>query len=368
MLEEFLLLLESEKEKVYEVLRPQIHKDILRYLTGGFFDKDQKRFVAFALMPVNKDYFWKYDYLLDFSGGHSAMLFDLPPEKQRPPGMYGLPEKSLKEYIEDKFYHYNLVSFYGEYDFNEWNILTSNCFTNTKKKTKMFENELSKLNGDIKDHFFNRSLFEETRQYYENQHSRLKKFREQREGLNSPYGDIEMKIPTADRPFVGHSQLVALIRLKKKREVNQTYIDYCQKAIFEPLSVKLKTFYPDEYNCIESFQPYPFSILFPEHKRYCICICLAINKSKKTRLQFFLYLQENGIMYEWTYFPPSTYKDHKISLHTLHEIFQPISQMDSFDYLINPECTLDDDDFWDNYVFKKEGSQYVYLKEIRFPD
>jgi hypothetical protein len=73
-------------------------------------------------------------------------------------------------------------------------------------------------------------------------------------------------------------------------------------------------------------------------------------------------------MYEWTYFPPSTYKDHKISLHTLHEIFQPISQMDSFDYLINPECTLDDDDFWDNYVFKKEGSQYVYLKEIRFPD
>jgi hypothetical protein len=55
MVKEFLQLLEGEKEKVFEVLRPQVHVDILKFLSGGFFDESQKRFVAFALMPVDKN-------------------------------------------------------------------------------------------------------------------------------------------------------------------------------------------------------------------------------------------------------------------------------------------------------------------------
>lgn len=143
MVKEFLLLLEIEKKKIFEVLRPQVHIDILKFLSGGFFDESQKRFVAFALMPVDKDYFWKYDYLLNFSGGHSSILFGLPAKEIRS-GIYPASNKSLKEKIEEEFYHRNLVSFLGEYDFGEWNIMTSNCFSNSKNKNQIFESELYK--------------------------------------------------------------------------------------------------------------------------------------------------------------------------------------------------------------------------------
>ena len=366
MVEEFLSLLENEKEKAYEVLKPQIDRAILKYLAGGFFDEEQKHLVAFALMPVNTDYFWKYDYLFDFSHGHVAILFGSQDEKKPGISLSGPPKKSLQQFIEEGFYHYNLISFYCEYDFNEWNIKTSNCFINGRNKVKIWGSELYKLHGDIKAHFFNRSIFEETKSYYEKRHSSLRASRETHE--NQPFAEkvYEMKIPVEMRPFVGHSHLVASIRLKKKREVNEAYIAYCQKAFFNPLVVKRKTFHPNEYHEIKPFQFYPCAMLFPDHKRFCLFICLIVNKTKQQRLQFFLYRQEDGKMYEWTYFPPSTYKDQKVSLFTIHKIFEPISQLDDEGYLTNPECTLDDDDFWNNYVLRKEGERFAYLKEIKF--
>src|ERR1700761_2776944 len=74
MLEEFVLLLESEKKKIKEVLWPHIHEKIYKSLVGGFFDDTQKRFVAFAFMQVNKSMYYEYDYLFELSdSGHSGI-------------------------------------------------------------------------------------------------------------------------------------------------------------------------------------------------------------------------------------------------------------------------------------------------------
>ena len=351
--EEFISLLEVDKEKVREVLRPQIHPEILKFLVGGIFDDMQKRLIAYILMPVNKEYFWRYDYILKFSQGHSALLFNLKPDEIRPTGIYPPEKNTLQEKIENGYYHNNLISLACEYDFNEWNVLISNCFTNSKNKPQIIGSELNKVKSDIKNHLFGKSIFYETAEYYDkvmNRNGRVPK----------------MDISTEMQPFVGYSYLVALVRINRKREVNWAYTDYIQKAIFQPLTIKLKTFFPDTYYQIDPFSPIQQDLLYPEHKRFCLFICVSIDSSKKKRLRFFLYQQENNLVYEWTYFPESIYRKYKLAPYELPKIFSPISKLYNWEYLIKSECTLDDDDFWNNYVFKKENNEYVYLNEIKF--
>lgn len=240
-----------------------------------------------------------------------------------------------------------------EYDFNEWNILTSNCFTDSKNQLKIFESELSHLQRGVGKILWEMYIFKETKIYYD-------------EVMNRQGREPKIEVSTEMRPFIGHSYLVALIRTRKKREVNWAYIDYIQKGIFQPLAIKLKTFFPDEYYQIDPFSHIQPDLLYPEHRRFCLFICVSINSSKKKRLSFFVYRQENNLVYEWTYFPESTYRKHKLAPHELPQIFSPISKLDTWEYLISAECTLDDDDFWNNYVFKKENDEYVYLKEIKF--
>jgi len=35
------------------------------------------------------------------------------------------------------------------------------------------------------------------------------------------------------------------------------------------------------------------------------------------------------------------------------------------DYIREPECTLDNNDFWEEYLFKMENEEYLYLSEER---
>jgi len=350
--EEFIALLEVDKQSVHEVLRPQIHPEILKFLIGGVFDNSRKRLVAYALMRVNKDYFWKYDYILKFSEGHVAVLFNLKEDQKKPTGIYP-PGKSIKEEIEDGHYKNNLISFVCEYDFDEWNILRSNCFTDTKDQIKTIGSALDNWKGSIEGHFFATSTFEETSKHFEN----INKYTTRA---------IKIDVSPEMRPFIGHSFLVALVRTNRKREVNWAYIDYIQKAIFQPLAIKLKAFFPNKYYQIDPFSHTQQDLLYPENRRFCLFICISIDSSKKKRLSFFVYQQENNVVYEWIYFPESTYRKYKLAPHELPQIFSPISKLDTWEYLINPECTFDDDEFWNNYVFKKENGKYVYLKELKF--
>lgn len=350
--EEFVSLLEVEKQSIHEVLRPQVHTEILKYLVGGVFNDSRKRLVAYALMHVNKDYFWKYDYILKFSEGHLAVLFNLKEDQKRLTGIYP-PGKSIKEEIEDGRYKSNLISFVCEYDFNEWNILRSNCFTDTKDQLKTIGSALDNWKGSIEKHFFTMSTFEETSKHFDSLNRYSKR-------------EIQIDVSPEMRPFIGHSFLVALVRTNRKREVNWAYADYIQKAIFQPLIIKLKTFFPDEYYQINPFSPTQQDLLYPEHRRFCLFICISIDASKKKRLSFFVYQQDNNLVYEWTYFPESIYKKYRLAPHELPTIFSPISKLDTWEYLIKAECTFDDDDFWNNYVFTKENEKYVYLKELKF--
>ena len=356
MFEEFLLLLESEKEKIKEVLKPHLHETIFKRLLGGFFDDSHKRFIAFAFMPIKKSMFYEYDYLFELTScGNTAVYFS--PNTVEENKIYITKDtfqyKSTKDSIEDGVYKSLLISYTGEFDFEEWNIKRNCCFSDSKDKKKLLNSAINNVNKSLKDHFLNNSTFQEVSEY----HTQLLSFVRARDK------DALIKIPVEDKPFVGHSYLVALVRSEKKSKLNLSFREYIIKAVYQPLIVSLKTQYPERYHTVSSFYGDDCNFLIPSHRQYCLMIFAATNQRKKTSLQFYLYNLQEHKLYKWIYF--ELYPHHeKPDYDLLVRIFSPISQFDDMGYATDPRCNFDDDNFWNNYVFKKDGGAFLYLTEI----
>jgi len=353
--EEFISLLEAEKQKAYEVLRPQIHPEILKFLVGGIFNDSRKRLVAYAIIPLDTTFYEESGYLFDYfeKSTLSMRQSDETTEKTR---IYldggSFTYKSIQVSIEEGLYHQLLISFYGDFDFSEWNIMREYTFFDTKDIESLFQNILFKQNIPIKDFLFKSSIFQNTEEFFAM--------------MNYPGRELEVPISTNMKPYIGHSHLVAIIRNERKTSVNYAYETYIKKAFFEPLSIKLKTHFPDKYRDITSFWAPGCDMMYPDHKQFCLMITFVIDKDEVVRLQCFVYTHLNNKLYEWTYFPPKPYEHYGGYSEALVDIFKSVSKCDHMDYIREPECTLDDNDFWNNYVFKKENGKYVYLKELKF--
>ncbi len=354
MAEDFILLLESEREKIFEVLRPHFNLDVLKYFKGGFFDDQRKRFFGYAIAEVNTEFYSEYGYLFDdFKKGYSVNQSGITSEKTKiylDSGAYQY--KSIEERIEAGLYHHLLISFYGDFDFGEWNILHGYNFTDEKNSDVVFRNQLLGLKGPIKDWFFSDSIFQDTTKFFES--------------MNYPDKEIEIPVSTNMKEFIGHSHLTALVRNERKVIVNTAYESYIKKVFFEPFAIKLKTHYPEKYYQMGSFWASDCDMMYPDHKQFCLMISFAIDKNEIAMLQCFVYRHDENRILEWTYFPAEPYEHYGAYSEAIVDIFKPISKCDHMDYIREPDCTLDDDDFWDNYVFKKEGGEYLYLNEITF--
>ncbi len=357
MTEDITLFPQGEKEEILKFLNPQVEPEILEYLTCGFFDDEKRRLIAYAIMPVDTDYYRNKACLFDFfKYGHSFIGKVETSEKlKKYISENTYTNKSLQECIEEGLYHHNVVSFICEYDFDKWNIMVNCEFTDEKDIQKITEITISDRSKFVRNSgFFNsQSIFKETGKYYE-------------ENMNHPSQKFRIALPTNMKPYIGHSYLVALIRTQQKIEVNKAYEDYIKQAYFVPLSIKFKSIYPNEYQRIGSFWGKHCDLLYPDTKQYCMMICIATDKDHLPQLRYFVYQSKENQIYEWTYFPPVPYRDHRGYSEDILYGFKQISKCDHVDYLRELDCTLDDDDFWNNYVFKKENDQYLYLKEIRF--
>lgn len=162
MLEEFILLIESEKDKIKEVLRPHLHEKIFKQLLGGFFDETGKRFVAFAFISVKKTMFYEYDYLFKLSNSGSSAIYFSPetPEKTKKYlDQNRFQYKSTQELIEEGIYKSVLITYTAEFDFDEWNILEDCCFSDSKDKDKLLSGRVDYAKKPVKDQFFHGGVY-----------------------------------------------------------------------------------------------------------------------------------------------------------------------------------------------------------------
>jgi hypothetical protein len=75
------------------------------------------------------------------------------------------------------------------------------------------------------------------------------------------------------------------------------------------------------------------------------------NSDNNSRLYYFLFMKEKQIL-EWTYPKPRTAGGHH-SFYIIEDIKDLSSWREEFD-LHEPSITMDDSNFWNEYVFKKE--------------
>jgi len=358
MFEEFLLLLESEKGKIETVLKPHLDEKIFKRLMGGFFDETKTRFVAFAFMPIKKSMFYEYDYLFELSNsGHSATYFSLeiPENTKKYIDQNTFQYKSSKEQIEEGIYKSLLITYTGEFDFDEWNILRDCCFSDSKDEKRILKSRLNWIKEDtLKNYFFNNDIiFQETLEH----HTMLMKHAYAKDE-NRP-----ITIPSELKPFVGHSNLVALVKTEKKQGLNLSFQGYIKKAVYHPLIISLKTNYPDIYQTVWGFYGDDCNFLTPSHRQFCLMI-FVVKRQRKQLPQFYFYHLHENKLYKWIYFDLHPYKE-KFDYDLIVKIFSPISQLDSVDYIHDPRCNFDDRDFWNNFVLKKNNDGYQYLTEYK---
>lgn len=358
MLEDFKLLIESEKKAVKNILKPRIDDRILKRLLGGFFDETGKRLMAFAFMQVNKSKYHEYEYLFDLkNGGHSAMYFSEETAELTRKWLDAttFSYKSSEERISEGIYKSVLITYYAEYDFDEWNILREACFSDSRDQDKLLNSRIHYPETTLKDYFFKSSIFQETAEHHADLVSRI----------NEIKGYYPYNLPAQERAFVGHSCLVYMVRAAKKREINGLFQDYIIKTVYEPLLIDLKTKSPENYRTVWGFYGHVCNFLIPSHRQFCLIMFIATDRRKESKLEFYFYSLQEDKLYNWTYFQ---YHPHNKNpeYDTILDIFSPISQLNDFEYLSNPECNFDDDDFWDNCVLIKSGEEHLYLTEVSF--
>lgn len=103
-----------------------------------------------------------------------------------------------------------------------------------------------------------------------------------------------------------------------------------------------------------------FTLIFPDSKDVILApILFDVGDNKKEVHYFILIPNENQSydVYKWNYFPPFEAKN---GSKYGEEINKQLNEITFWNFGFD---TLEDRNFWDNYVLLKEGDTYKYLKK-----
>jgi hypothetical protein len=161
-----------------------------------------------------------------------------------------------------------------------------------------------------------------------------------------------------NRNYIGLNEMVA-DKLKKQKEIEA---DAFEKEISTTI---LKPFFNAQankksnggirYNAIRE----DLVLIYPEKKYSIISPVITTNEKGEDSIRFIVIDPKTQSIYEWTYLKPHIIKKGDYAGSALVEILSSITQW-NFSYK-----TLDDDNFWSNYVLLKEDDEYKYLKPIK---
>ena len=179
-----------------------------------------------------------------------------------------------------------------------------------------------------------------------------------------PYEDRPMKQVqqfSQYKQFIGQPWLVAYVKEDIKHNLNKTFECYINEEIFIPFAGVLKMQLPDEFHLVQTLMhERKFPLIYPNSKEQVLGIVKATNKKGASRLYYFLYVPSDKRIFEWTLPKPQNAEGFHGCL-----IESDIGKLSDWKLeLHDPTVTFDDHTFWSEFVFKKDGDQYRYLKPI----
>ena len=338
-------MLEYDGE-ILSLLFKRVDASLLKGYYGGAWGPLKDRFYAITYMSLAGIDYSQFDYYHGKFEGYSSFFID--EEKMR---IYlndnTYQHKTKKECIEQGLYQAFIVRFCGILYEGKWYIESRLSFIGDQ------ENEVT-AKAKIESIYFEDYLWDS---------SHFKTIREQ-EPTQIPESSIVRDIELVE--FNHMPKLVANIKRDRKTSLKKVFSKYIHELVLLDFAVDLKIHFPDKYAELIPLYGEEFVLIYPETKEQILFVTLAKNKIHEFRITYFIYVPNTGAFYQWIY------PKERITLHSysygmeIIEDIKDISGWDDFQYLYS-SCTLDNPDFWKNYVFKKENGRYRYLEEIRFP-
>lgn len=147
----------------------------------------------------------------------------------------------------------------------------------------------------------------------------------------------------------------------------QFYINYQEPFFSKKLNKKSNQFF-------WYYEVYYTSIkIYPKQQSYLLFPCFQKLKSGDTTLNYLLFDLKQHKVYEWTYFKPTKFslnqqldnqenEDEVDSGNTYYQMI--LKNLNTITEWSAEYLTLDDDKFWLEYVWKKKGGKYQYLRLI----
>ena len=361
-----------------EILSLKYSPELLSGFKYGMFDENGSKFFGYSVVSLEAEQTACEFYNLDsYSQAHSnSNQKDYTIDN----GDGTFYKKTLQELIEEQIFKSASIEFYGIFYEDEWFV----------KKNVMFFEE-----GD--EHL----VLEEVRSYRSRQtewanyycslvpdyiltidyDAAAATLSNELNRKIDPIADLEQilthlkSLPREERPlkkesqlkiyreFIGIPFLVAIEKVELKRKMNLAYQSFINQEVFIPFAKRLQTEMRDEFNQILRLQfEGHFSLIYPQSKQQVIAIFEATNAEGYLVPHYFAFVPNTKNIFEWTLPQPK-----KIDNYNTYDIMGEIAKHSKkgidFD-LDDPSITLDDPDFWSEYVLKKKDGQYLYLKPV----
>lgn len=328
------------------ILDQRVEEKLLEGYYGGVFNTLEDKFYAVTLVGTSGIEYANFEYVHNNEmNGYSVSFFDGEKAKKHL-SHDSWQGKSVTECIDEGIYQYFSVCFIGVLFKKEWFILKTLRFYGDE----ISETELKKHieQEPLRDSFWNDDIFVPK-----------KPIEIDCLGTKRTVRDVIFE-EFKDEPY-----LMALLKQEKKDKVNRAFTDYINEAYLIPFFQKLRTHFPEQFVQAQVLRKgYP--MIFPQHQKHTLFCAFVKNKEAKWQLLYFLLCNQSDRFYRWSYFTGNKYSSSFSYSELIINDLKQISHWDD-DGFLDSSCTMDDRNFWDEYVFKKdERGNYLYLEEIHF--
>ncbi len=365
---------------IQEILETKYPSAFLTGFRNGWLDPSNTKLFAYSVMPAQEEAF--RGYLFSIKGysydapsiTHESLTISLEG------GCYSC--KELDQLIDEGAFKWCCIKFYGIFFQDQWCLTTNYVFYDD-----ITEGEIVKK---TEEGFYKEKDFWMMDYYFTNvpEFSLEVDFKALSEKIALEYNEVvdllkdtekmtsymkilgRENIPKNKKPqfpqyrqFVGQPWLVAMQKGEEKNKINSAYERYISQEIFMPLAKSLKVAFPDEFYRIGAlpFQA-EFRFIYPHSKEQVIGIIEVFDREENSRLYYFLFKPDEKKIFQWTLPSPRWY--HKYHRNTILEDIEKLSDWGRDFDIHEPSITMDDQHFWEEYVFKKEGDNYCYLKPV----
>ncbi|SDP60285.1 hypothetical protein SAMN05428975_2024 [Mucilaginibacter sp. OK268] len=324
------------------ILLSRVNAKLLVGYLGGAFSPQKDKLYAATLVDISTIDYDDFAYLHEQVNGHSITNFD-PELTKKYISNNSWQYKSTEECIEEGIYQYFSIIFTGIYFEQQWFIIKELCFYGDLKPERDIKENIIKITDY--ENFWEQSIFRPQEPLTIN-----------RDGETITIRRVEME------EFKDNPSLVALLKQGKKEKINRLYNNYIEAEFIVPFFERLRINYSQQYQEFEALRV-GYTTIFPEHKSYTLFCSLVKDADKNYALYYFLFDTRTRKFYRWTYFTPIGFDFSFFYGQLIIDDLKQISQWNDIDFL-DSSCTMDDEAFWDNYVFARNGNHYTFLEEL----